>query len=133
MAISRSHFDVNSQSLNHCSHTTQNHIKIHTLHTTGVPLLKNYIPVKINDANAHCMVDSGADISIANSNVLVKYGLKDICKIHPTDKSHITTASNDQMTIHGKIYVKIFVQNKCCISEFYLLDDLPTDFILGMD
>ena len=97
----------------HSSHTTDmKHDITTTLNTDAIPLLKNYIPITIHKHKAHVLVDSGADISVANYDVLKKYNLEEIFTVYNSNSTSITTASQNKMKIHGVLKCKIVVQGK---------------------
>lgn len=97
-------------------------------------LLKNYIPLKIMSHDVHAMVDSGADVSIANASILVKYkNIQKSCKVYPTDKQCVLTANDERVDISGVIYVKAQIGKQTFPVKFYLVPNLHTNFILGLD
>ena len=79
------------------------------------------------------MLDSEADISVADINVFDKYHLSDICQIYKSDKEYISTASQNKMFIKGRVQLQISLKGKVTSVIFHLISGLPTDFILGLD
>ena len=51
------------------------HSTLPCINTVQAQLLQNYIPILVNNHSTHALVDSGADISVANVSVLNKYKL----------------------------------------------------------
>lgn len=96
-------------------------------------LLRNYIALKVGNIQTHALVDSGADICCAHPDVLTKYQLQTKCKVYPSDVTHINTASGEQVIVQGVIYVKAEVAKQKVSIKCYLVPDLHSDFILGLD
>lgn len=95
--------------------------------------MKNYVAIKVSNIPTHAMVDTGADISCARPEVLVKYHLQSRCQIHQTDVPFIRTASDEKVQVQGIIFVKAEVAKEKVNIKFYLVPGLHTDFILGVD
>ena len=60
VAFDRSNY-LDDQQRSHPSHNND---------VEGVPLLKNYVPIMMNKHKAHAMLNSWADISVADISVL---------------------------------------------------------------
>ena len=63
------------------------------INTVQAQLLQNYIPILVNNHSTHALVDSGADISVANVSVLNKYKLD--LKVFQSDKRGIQLANSE--------------------------------------
>ncbi len=97
------------------------------------PLLKNYVQMKLHTMKAHAMVDSGSDISVAHPRVLSKFHLNKLCTVGSSDKRYIVTANNEMSEIDGVVRVPVEIGKVQMHVKFYLVPELHTDFILGLD
>jgi len=98
----------------------------------GVSLLKNYLPVVINGKEVFALVDSGADICVARSDVLDNV-VKDNYVELPLDRTKVLTADMKSLEVIRKIRVRMCLNNDIVHADFYLVKSLQTDFILGLD
>ena len=101
------------------------------INTVQAQLLQNYIPILVNNHSTHALVDSGADISVANVSVLNKYKLD--LKVFQSDKRGIQLANSEFFPIKGMIRVPFKGNNENLTCKFYLLDNISPEFIFGMD
>ncbi|CAC5393824.1 Retrovirus-related Pol polyprotein from transposon 297,Retrovirus-related Pol polyprotein from transposon 17.6 [Mytilus coruscus] len=71
-------------------------------------LLNNFINVNIGSLSMHAMVDTGADISVANPSILSKLDAVGInVVVKPSDKKVIITANDEHVEIVGTINVDL--------------------------
>ena len=97
------------------------------------PRLRNYTPVKINDVPTFTMIDTGADLCVANISAVNKYPALRNSKVYRSDKEYILTADGTKLPITGVIIVNVEISNQTVKCKFYLVKDLMIDFILGLD
>ncbi|CAG2185037.1 unnamed protein product [Mytilus edulis] len=82
----------------------------------------------------HAMIDTGADISVANPSILSKLdsvGINVVVK--PSDKKVIITANDEHVEIVGTINVDLKVGDESSDVKFYLVPCLTPQLILGLD
>ena len=97
-------------------------------------LLRNYVPIKIFNKELFAMIDTGADICVANEEILRKFDFKkDFCPVKDSDKQFIVTANSQREPIRKMIIVDVEIAGCIVKMKFYLLPNLMTDFILGLD
>ena len=97
-------------------------------------LLDNYVNISVESISMIGLVDTGADISVANPIILSK--LRKIGKrvhVEKSEKEAIVTANNEKIKITGVISVNISIGNENCKVRFYLVPDLQPHIILGID
>ncbi|CAG2196856.1 unnamed protein product [Mytilus edulis] len=97
-------------------------------------LLNNFINVNIGSLSMHAMIDTGADISVANPSILSKLdsvGINVVVK--PSDKKVIITANDEHVEIVGTINVDLKVGDESSDVKFYLVPCLTPQLILGLD
>ena len=100
---------------------------------TNINFLKNFIPMTIMQHDVFGMIDSGSDICVANIDVLSKYSGLSKYFINNSDKCFITTAGSKHVKIDGCIILPVSIADCTVKIKFYLVKNLLTDFILGLD
>jgi len=97
-------------------------------------LLKNFIPVKICSDDTYAMIDTVSDICVTSTNIFNKQAsIRKTCKIQTSDNLHIVTASNEKVVIEGMVYIDVQIGQTVVTVNFYLIDKMLTEFILGLD
>lgn len=101
------------------------------INSTRAHLLHNYIPINVNNHKVLALVDSGADVSIASSDVIEKYGLHN--NISECDKKGIELPNSQVVPIRGLLNVSFTVDNQSMSCKFYLVENISPEWILGID
>ena len=97
-------------------------------------LLNHFITVNMFSLSLHAMIDTGADICVANPSILSELANAGITvNVYPSDKKFIVTANDEHVEIIGLIYVDLSIGNNCSKVKFYLVPDLTPQLILGID
>ena len=110
---------------------TQEHAVTISFITTA--LLENYIECKILNQRWFMLVDSGSNISVIRRSAVLKFGL-DIFQMYPSDElTHIQVANKQNIEIVGIINTTVQVQGHNLTVRFHVVDNLHTDFILGVE
>ena len=79
------------------------------------------------------LVDSGSNISVIRRSAILKFGL-DILQMYPSDElTHIQVANKQNIEIVGIIKTSVQVQGHNLTVRFHVVDNLHTDFILGVE
>ncbi|CAG2254128.1 Retrovirus-related Pol polyprotein from transposon 17.6,Retrovirus-related Pol polyprotein from transposon 297 [Mytilus edulis] len=97
-------------------------------------LINNYIKISIDKYDTFALIDTGADISVANPSLIGK--LRNIgvrVNIDKSDKDSILIANNEKVKIIGVISVNIVVGKENAHVRFYLVPGLEPNIILGID
>jgi hypothetical protein len=94
----------------------------------GALLLRNFVPAKIGLISSDVLIDSGADICLANVNVLLKFPH---VQVYPSEISHAFTASNECMSVQGVICLHGEMCGHRVSYKFYIVPRLHTNFIIG--
>ena len=98
-----------------------------------INFLSNYIPITVFETKVYALLDSGSDLCVVNYNVFNKYKHFDKNLIVHSDKECITTAGGKRVKIDGMINVTASVADYRVYIKFYLVKNLLTDFIVGLD
>jgi predicted aspartyl protease len=98
-----------------------------------VPLMKNFINVEICGKSAHVLIDTGADVCVADERVIDKYNLKNFCSFMQSDKSNLNTADNTSMSVTQMAVVPFKIGDCKTNAKFYFVKKLHVDFICGLD
>ncbi len=82
----------------------------------------------------HVLVDSGADVCVADVRVIDKYQLKTKgCQILRSDRDVLHTADGTDMSVTMMIVFPMTIGCHKNIVRFYVVNNLHVDFILGLD
>lgn len=84
--------------------------------------------------SCHTMIDTDADINVANPLILSKLETAGVdLIIGPSEKKFIIAASDEQVEIEGMINVDLKVGETCSKIKFYLVPRLTPHLILDLD
>ncbi|CAC5391938.1 unnamed protein product [Mytilus coruscus] len=85
-------------------------------------LLNNFINVNMDSLSMHAMIDTGADISVANPSILSKLDSVGInVVVMPSDKKVIINANDEHVEIVGTINIDLTVDDESSDVRFYLV------------
>ena len=112
--------------------STQNELRVAQVHTVSSPLLSNYVLLQIQTLKLYAMVDSGAEISCVNPDLLNHREFQKL-PIHTSDRDYIETATGDRTKIQGVIYVKGQIKSHNVLCPFYIVPNVQPAIILGRD
>ena len=100
----------------------------------SVPLCRNCINITLHDTSVkvYALINSGADVSVADKSVIDKYKLCDYTR-EPSDRPNLIAADGASMKVDEVIRMQVNVGGHVSRAKFYLVQNLHTDFILGMD
>ncbi len=102
--------------------------------TYSVPLLKNFVHADLFGQNINILLDTGADVCVADTRIIEKYNLKNNgCECTASDRNNLNTADNSLMTVNAMIKVPLSINGHKTTAKFYLVHNLHVDFILGVD
>lgn len=99
----------------------------------SVPLMKNFFSAEIFGKNAHVLIDTGADVCVADESVIDRYSLRERCQFTPTDRPLLNTANNSSMTVTVMATAPIKIGDFKTAAKFYFVKQLHVDFICGVD
>ena len=99
----------------------------------SVPLCRNFINITLHDISVkvYSLIDSCADVSVADTSVIDKYKLCGYIR-EPSDRPNVIAADGASMNFDEVIRMQVNVGGHVSKAKFYLVQNLHTDFILGM-
>ena len=90
-----------------------------------------YVPVKIQSVKTSMLVDTGANVTILNTNYIKALEKSNCPEIHKVNKT-LVTATGESSPFYGKAVVTIQL-GKNILTHEVLIADIKYDAILGMD
>jgi len=98
-------------------------------------MLRNFIPIKIDGCDMHVMIDTGVDICVADRTffktlMIMNYLNQNVSLLLVNKK---TKQKTKKMPITDMIFVRSFIGNQFVMIKLYLVDNLQTKLILGLE
>ena len=95
-------------------------------------LQENTILITVGGKKTRCLVDTGAQISIASLEFLKKTNIK-VSALKPADIHEIIGVGNEHHKVLGILEIPITISNAKIHFNFYILETLRHSVLLGMD
>ena len=103
------------------------------VNTAGSQYLGNYVSVQIQNSKFFAMVDSGAEISCVNPELLLKHAQLKNVNMHSPDREYIETATGDRTSIQGMVFLRTKIEGHTVLCKFYVVPNVQPQLILGQD
>jgi transposase InsO family protein len=103
----------------------------------GIALANPHVPsliiisTKINNKKISAMVDTGATSSLIKMSTIIKLNYQN--QVYKQRGEIILGDAKTKMTQYGWIYLNVKIKNLNCGIRAMVVDNLTTDFIVGMD
>ena len=103
-----------------------------SVNDVSISLLRNYIPVIVNGIDVFALVVTGADVCVASETIFDGI-VKDNYLELKLDRQTVMTADKSMIPVLKRVRIRICIGNIVVPTDFYIVKDFQTNFILGLN